>query len=319
MGPPRVRLRAAGSWLLIAVLAGAACGRDGGAVVLATTTSVEDSGLLARLIEAYGRDRPGAAVRPLAVGSGEALELGRRGDADILIVHHPREEEEFVAGGHGEDRVPFMYNDFVIVGPPDDPAGVAGAGSAAGAFRAIARAASPFISRGDGSGTHGREIDIWSSAALVPDGAWYVEAGQGMGPLLQMASERRAYTLTDRATFNAMEPRLELTILYDGDPALLNIYSVILVTSARRRAEARELWRWLTSERGERVILGYHDARGRSLFRTDLVADWTIVEARADGEVTDDDDDARPGRWSTLRRRFLCRSVPPRQADPACG
>ena len=313
-----MRLRTAGSWLLIAVLAGAACGRDGGAVVLATTTSVEDSGLLARLIEAYGRDRPGAAVRPLAVGSGEALELGRRGDADILIVHHPREEEEFLAAGHGEDRVPFMYNDFVIVGPPDDPAGVAGAGSAAGAFRTIARAASPFISRGDGSGTHGREMDIWSSAALVPDGAWYVEAGQGMGPLLQMASERRAYTLTDRATFNVMEPRLELTILYDGDPALLNIYSVILVTTSRRRAEARELWRWLTSERGERVILGHHDARGRSLFRTHVSADRPIVEARANGEVADDND-ARSGSWSTLRRRFLCRSVPPRQADPACS
>jgi hypothetical protein len=114
-----------------------------------------------------------------------------------------------------------------------------------------------------------------------------------------------------------MEPRLELIILQDGDPALLNIYSVILVTTSRRRAEARELWRWLTSERGERVILGHHDARGRSLFRTYLVAHRTIVEARADGGVANDD--ARPGNWSTLRRRFLCRSVPPQQADPACG
>jgi hypothetical protein len=139
-----------------------------------------------------------------------------------------------------------------------------------------------------------------------------------MGPLLQMASERRAYTLTDRATFNVMEPRLELTILQDGDPALLNIYSVILVTTSRRRAEARELWRWLTSERGERVILGHHDARGRSLFRTYLLADRTIVELGADGEVAEDDD-ARQGSWSTLRRRFLCRSVPPRQAGPACS
>jgi tungstate transport system substrate-binding protein len=313
-----VRPAACGSWLLLAALAGAACGRGGEAVVLATTTSVEDSGLLATLLEAYRRDRPGATVRPLAVGSGEALELGRRGDADILIVHNPKEEEKFIAGGFGEDRIPIMYNDFVIVGPPDDPAGVAAAGSAAGAFRAIARAASPFLSRGDGSGTHGRELDIWSSVGLVPAGAWYLEAGQGMGPLLQMASERRAYTLTDRSTFNVMEPRLDLAILYDGDPALINIYSVILVAASRRRAEARELWRWLTSERGERVIAGYRDARGRSLFRTDLVADWTIVEAGADREVTDGND-PRPEGWSTLRRRFLCRSVPPSQADPTCG
>jgi tungstate transport system substrate-binding protein len=328
------------SWLAAALLA-AGCARGGSeAVLLATTTSVEDSGLLAHLLEAYRQEVPGAAIRPLAVGSGEALELGRRGDADLLIVHHPSEEEAFVAGGYGEARVPIMFNDFVVVGPPADPAGVASSSAASEALRTIANSGELFLSRGDNSGTHDRELELWGAADVAPEGRWYQEAGQGMGPVLQMASERGAYVLTDRSTYYAMEPHLELAVLFEGDPQLRNVYSVIIVRGSLREAQARALLDWLTSPDGRRAIDGYLDSYGRPLFHSTTPGDEAL-EARpgrsqtmrtrgASGapdsrasEVT-----GRPGTEAgtpegpmrpTLRARLLCRSVPPAHADARCG
>ena len=305
---------------------------DDPAVVLATTTSIDDSGLLPHLLRAYQTERPSARVRPLAVGSGEALELGRRGDADLLIVHSPWAEKQFMDEGRGESRVQIMYNDFVVVGPPDDPAAVAGVGSPGEAFRAIGEAGVPFLSRGDDSGTHRRELEIWSDAGTTRASSWYLEAGQGMGPLLQMASERRAYTLSDRATFYSMQPQLDLEVVYEGDALLQNVYSVILVRRAGARSDARDLFEWLTSEAGAQAIAAYRDGGGRKLFHPLRPADaaWE-APALTDATLAEDPASPRAGipasqRETTeesqnrpdLRQRLLCRSVPPGRADPSC-
>lgn len=326
---------------LAAALLAAGCARGGSeALFLATTTSVEDSGLLAYLLETYRQEFPGAAIRPLAVGSGEALELGRRGDADLLIVHHPSEEEAFVADGYGEARVPIMFNDFVVVGPATDPAGVASSSAASHALRKIAGSGELFLSRGDSSGTHNRELELWRAADLVPEGRWYQEAGQGMGPVLQMASERGAYVLTDRSTFYAMEPHLDLSVLFEGDPWLRNVYSVVIVRGSPREAQARALQAWLTSPEGRRAIDGYVDGYGRPLFHSTTPGDEAL-EAwpdRSQAMRTRGASGSPGGRASeasrqsgmelgtpegplrpSLRVRLLCRSVPPAHADARCG
>jgi tungstate transport system substrate-binding protein len=331
----------AASWLAAALLA-AGCGRGGSeAVLLATTTSVDDSGLLAHLLEAFLQEVPGAAIRPLAVGSGEALELGRRGDADLLIVHHPSVEEAFVTGGYGEARVPIMFNDFVVVGPPADPAGVASSSSVSDALQTIASSGEVFVSRGDNSGTHNRELEVWRAADVVPGGRWYQEAGQGMGPVLQMASERGAYALTDRSTYYAMEPHLELAVLFEGNPRLRNVYSAIIVRGSPREAQARALLDWLTSPDGRHAIDGYLDDYGRPLFHSTTPGDealgaWpgrsqTIMRMRgASGAPGSRASEVarRPGAETgtpegpmppTLWARLLCRSVPPAHADARCG
>ena len=197
-------------------------------VILATTTSTQDSGLLDVLVPMFNA-RTGYDLAPVAVGSGAAIELGARGEADVLLVHSPRAEEEFMASGAGARRELVMFNDFVLVGPADDPAGIAGAATAAEAMTAIAGAEAPFIIRGDDSGTHSRELALWEGAGLTPTSDWYVESGTGMGDNLNIASERGAYTLTDRGTFLALRDRLDLTVLSEGDPALRNIYHVITV------------------------------------------------------------------------------------------
>ena len=317
----------AACWLGAALLA-AGCARGGSeAILLATTTSVEDSGLLTHLLEAYRQEDPGAAIRPLAVGSGEALELGRRGDADLLIVHHPSEEQAFVDGGYGEARVPIMVNDFVVVGPPSDPAGVASSSTASEALRTIAGSGELFLSRGDNSGTHNRELEVWGAADVAPEGSWYQEAGQGMGPVLQMASERGAYVLTDRSTFYAMERHLELAVLFEGDPRLRNVYSVIIVSGSPREARARALQDWLTSPDGRSAIDGYLDDYGRALFRSTTPGDEALEvwPGRSQAMRTRGASGA-PGsrasevtRRTTLRARLLCRSVPPAHADARCG
>jgi tungstate transport system substrate-binding protein len=327
------------SWLAAALLA-AGCAHDRPeAVLLATTTSVEDSGLLAHLLEAYRQEVLGAAVRPLAVGSGEALELGRRGDADLLIVHDPSEEAAFVADGYGEARVPIMFNDFVIVGPPADPAGVASSSAASEALQTIADSGELFLSRGDNSGTHSRERELWRAADIVPEGKWYQEAGQGMGPVLQMASERGAYALTDRSTFYAMEPHLDLAVLFEGDPRLRNVYSVIIVRGSPREAQARELQDWLTSPQGRRAIDGYLDGYGRPLFHSTTPGDEALEAWPSRSQATRTrgaseapgtrgsearmgarkDLETPEGPPSSLRGRLLCRSVPPAHADRRCG
>lgn len=198
-------------------------------LILATTTSTYDSGLLDYLLPAF-EEKYGVKVDVIAVGTGQALALGRDGNADVLLIHDPVQEEAFMAEGHGIRREAVMYNDFVLAGPPTDPAGIRGMTRAVEAFQRIAATESPFISRGDESGTHNKEKKIWRQAGIAPGGAWYISSGQGMGDTLTMAEERQAYTLSDRATFLARAREgLALEILVEGDPMLFNPYGVIAV------------------------------------------------------------------------------------------
>ncbi|MCC7023334.1 MAG: substrate-binding domain-containing protein [Thermomicrobiales bacterium] len=200
----------------------------GKSVILATTTSTADTGLLDALAPIF-RKETGYALKPIAVGSGAALELGKKGEADVLLVHSPAAEEAYMAEGLGAERKIVMYNDFIIVGPADDPAKIAGAGSALEAMKRIADSQSTFVSRGDESGTNALELRLWKNAGITPQGSWYVESGTGMGDTLNIASERRAYTISDRGTYLALRGHLDLDTLVEGDPALLNVYHVILV------------------------------------------------------------------------------------------
>jgi tungstate transport system substrate-binding protein len=200
-------------------------------VILATTTSTQDSGLLDVLVPLFN-EQTGYHLKPIAVGSGAALELGQRGEADVLLAHSPAAEQEFMAEGLGTDRRTVMVNDFIVVGPPDDPAGIAAAPSALEAMARIAAAEAPFVSRGDESGTNALELRLWQEAGVEPAGAWYTESGTGMGNTLNIANERRAYTLADRGTYLALRDRLELDVLVEGAPELLNVYHVITVNPA---------------------------------------------------------------------------------------
>ncbi len=197
-------------------------------LILATTTSTQDSGLLDVLIPMF-EAQSGYTVKVVAVGTGKALEMGRNGDADVLLVHAPGAEVEFMQNGYGVDRRLVMHNDFVIVGPADDPAGIRGLSTAAEAFAKIAAAEAPFVSRGDDSGTNKKELALWQAAGLTPGWEAYIESGQGMGATLRLASEKTAYTLTDRATYLANQSTLDLDILVEGDPLLLNVYHVMTV------------------------------------------------------------------------------------------
>jgi len=199
-----------------------------GEVILATTTSTADSGLLDALAPLFLAET-GLTLKPIAVGSGAALEMGEKGEADVLLVHSPAAEEEFMANGFGTDRKTVMYNDFVIVGPEDDPAKIADAPDAAAAMAAIAAAGSPFVSRGDDSGTHNLEKKLWKAASITPDGGWYVESGSGMADTLRIANEQQAYTISDRGTWLAQGDAIDLPILFEGGKALQNIYHVILL------------------------------------------------------------------------------------------
>jgi len=198
-------------------------------LILATTTSTQDSGLLDVLIPLFETES-GYTVQTVAVGTGQALQMGEEGNADVLLVHAPKSEEDFMTNGFGKDRAAVMHNDFIIVGPETDPAGIKGITSVLDALKKVFDSGSTFISRGDDSGTHKKELDVWSKAALDPHGqAWYLETGQGMGATLTVASEKGAYTLTDRATFLAQESNLSLVLVLEGDPPLLNPYHVITV------------------------------------------------------------------------------------------
>lgn len=196
---------------------------------MATTTSTDNSGLLDVLVPMF-EEQTGYSVKVIAVGSGAALRMGERGDADVLLVHSPDAEVAYMDGGHGRVRRQIMHNDFVLLGPTGDPAGVAGTADAAAALADIAGSESLFISRGDNSGTHARERALWAEAGELPeDATWYQESGQGMGASLTIASQKAAYTLSDRATFLVLSGTLELEILSQGDERLLNIYHVIEV------------------------------------------------------------------------------------------
>lgn len=208
-------------------------------LTLATTTSTRDSGLLDVLVPMF-EQQSGLEVKVIAVGSGQALEMGRRGDADVLLSHAPDAEKLFVAEGHGLSRREVMYNDFVLVGPAADPAHLRVQTSVAAAFRQIAETRSPFVSRGDDSGTHLKEKQLWQLAATEPHGNWYIEAGSGMAATLRMATEKQAYTLSDRGTFLSQAKQLDLVIVVQNEPPLHNQYSVIVVNPEKHPGVHRE-------------------------------------------------------------------------------
>ena len=244
--------------VLLAALAVAACGEDDsgapadkGRMILATTTSTQDSGLLDELVPRF-QDASGCAVKTVAVGSGEALELGEKGDADVLLVHSPEAEQEFMDGGHGVSRDAVMHNDFIVVGPAADPAQIKGAGSAAEAFTQISKETAPFASRADESGTHTKELSIWEAAGVEPGGSWYIETGQGMGETLTIAGQKRAYTLADRGTFLATD-NVDLDLLVEGGTDLLNPYHVIVVEGVNLEC-AQAFADWITSPETQEEI-----------------------------------------------------------------
>jgi tungstate transport system substrate-binding protein len=243
-------------------------------ITLSSTTSTEDSGLFGHIIPLFRAAR-GIDVHAVAVGTGQALAIGERGDADALLVHDRAGEDKFVADGFGIDRRDVMYNDFVIVGPRADPAGIRGLNSAREAFARIAVARAPFASRGDDSGTNRMELRLWKSAGITLEKGsagnreWYRDLGQGMGPTLNVAAGLDAYTLTDRATWANFKNRQGLEILTDGDPALFNPYGSILVNPAKwphvKTAEAKTWHEWLTSKPGLDAITSYR-IDGEQLF-----------------------------------------------------
>lgn len=203
-------------------------------VILATTTSTQDSGLLDVLIPVFEK-KTGYFVKTIAVGSGQAIAMGRKGEADVLLVHSPAAEEKLIAEGRGINRKRVMHNDYLIVGPPNDPAGITGVKLATEAFRKIAKGKALFLSRGDNSGTHSKERGVWNSAGIDPEAEkWYQQTGLGMGQTLNVAAEKRGYTLADRGTYLALKKSLGLEILVERDPILLNVYHVIEVNPAGR-------------------------------------------------------------------------------------
>ncbi len=255
--------------MLLVALCGIAAHAD--TLRLATTTSTENSGLLAAILPDF-EQKTGIEVHVIAVGTGKALRMGRDGDVDVVLVHARPAEEKFVAEGYGVERHPVMHNDFVIVGPADDPAGIAGSGDASSALKRIAAGQARFVSRGDDSGTHKKELSLWRAAGIVPQGRWYLQAGQGMGKVLQMASEMQAYTMTDRGTWLAMRDKLDLKLLVEGDERLFNPYGIIAVNPARhpgvKYREANELIKWFTSEETKRKIAAFRIG-GEQLFVPD--------------------------------------------------
>jgi tungstate transport system substrate-binding protein len=268
--------------LLIAALAPTACGDDDneGAsdsrdrpLILATTTSTQDSGLLDVLVPAFGNEAD-RQVKTVAVGSGEAIELGSRGEADVLLVHSPDDEEEFMASGKGGTRRLVMHNDFVVVGPPDDPAGIRGMSSTAALERIAQNGEAPFISRGDDSGTHALELKLWDAAGVRPAGSWYQETGQGMGATLRIADQKRAYTVADRGTYLSTEDSTDLDVLVTGEPRLLNVYHVIDVDPGAgprvNAAGGRAFADWIVSPAAQRMIGAFGRKEfGRPLFVPD--------------------------------------------------
>jgi len=240
-------------------------------ITVSYTTSTEQSGLFGHLLPIFMRET-GIAVRVVALGTGQALDVGRRGDADVVFVHDREAELRFVAEGFATRRFPVMYNDFIIVGPAADPAGIAGSRDAVQALRRIAATRSPFVSRGDRSGTHAAELRLWQQAGVdlaSGRGAWYREVGQGMGPALNTAAAQGGYILADRGTWLAFRNRQDLRILAEGDEKLFNQYGVMLVNPTRhphvKATEGQRFIDWLVSPAGQAAITGYR-INGEQLF-----------------------------------------------------
>ncbi len=262
-------LLALGALVLAACTGGGPARRE---ILLATTTSFQDSGLLDVLAADFEK-QTGYHLRPTAVGTGAALAIGARGDADVVFVHAPDEELRFMVDGNGARRLLVMHNDFVLVGPPADPAHLKGK-DAFTAFKTIASAGAAFISRGDNSGTNIFELGLWKKAGVTPGGAWYVQAATGMGQTLQIASEKNAYTLTDRGTFLARRSGLQLEILVQRDPPLINIYHVITVDPKKfpkvNSDGANAFADYLVSPRTQQLIGAFGvDKYGEQLFSPD--------------------------------------------------
>lgn len=267
--------------LTLALLVLPACGDDENSasdktLILATTTSTQDSGLLDVLLPAFTRDT-GWTVKPVAVGSGQAIELGERGEADVLLVHSPAAEEELVETGLTGRRVLVMHNDFVVLGPAHDPAGAEDL-SAPDIFEKVAESEEVFVSRGDESGTHTKEKALWAAAGIEPAGDWYTSTGQGMAATLRIADEREGYTLSDRATFLTQEDTLDLEIVGEDDPELLNVYHVIEMTEKAgdrvRTDGAAAFADWIISANAQQMIGEYGQQEyGQSLFTPDAGKD----------------------------------------------
>ncbi len=242
-------------------------------LIVATTTSLNDSGLFEDVVlPAYAKIAPDVTVKVVAVGSGEAIAMAERGDADVLTVHSPAAEAEFMAAGNGTMRLQFAYNYFIIVGPKDDPAGVAKTKTAAEAFAAIAESGSVFVSRGDESGTNSKELKIWEAAGIEPSGDWYLSTGQGMGDTLRIASEKQGYTLTDTGTYLAQRDTLDLVPLSPESADLQNTYSVILIDQnkhpAINAAAAERFAQYLVSKEGQEALATYGQKQfGQPLFK----------------------------------------------------
>ena len=267
----RRALRCAFLALAAALSFAAAATAQDKSIVVASTTSTQDSGLFAYLLPLF-KAKTGIEVKVVALGTGQALDTGRRGDSDVVFVHAKSEEEKFLSEGFGVKRYPVMYNDFVLIGPKSDPAGVANTRDIVAALKAIKAKASPFISRGDRSGTHTAELKLWKEAGIdieADKGAWYKAIGQGMGAALNTAAASGAYVLADRGTWLAFKNKSDLAIAVQGDKRLFNQYGVILVNPARHPTVKKELGQqfidWLVSPEGQQAIAGYKVA-GEQLF-----------------------------------------------------
>jgi len=248
--------------------AAAACAKD---IRMATTTSTDNSGLLQYLLPKFEADC-GCRIHYTAVGTGAALKLGQNGDVDVVLVHARPAEDKFVAAGYGVDRRDVMYNDFVIVGPPSDPAGIKGMHNPLAALRKIHASGATFVSRGDDSGTNKKELAYWKAIHIDPKGAHYLAVGQGMGATLTVAGEKQAYTLSDRATYTTYASKTGLEIMVQGDKRLLNPYGVIAVNPKRypnvNYKAAMTFVKWLTSPTGQKAI-GDYRFKGAQLFHPD--------------------------------------------------
>jgi tungstate transport system substrate-binding protein len=240
---------------------------------MSTTTSTENSGLLDVLLPPF-EDANDLKVDVIAVGTGKALKLGENGDVDLVLVHARAAEEKFVADGYGINRRDVMYNDFIIVGPAQDPAGLKKSQYATDTFKRLAKGKADFISRGDDSGTHKKERKLWKAAGIVPQGMWYNEAGQGMGAVLQIADEKRGYTLTDRGTYIAYADKINLEIVYEEDKAFFNPYGIIVVNPTKhphiQYKLAKKFIDYLTGTLGQKIIADY-TKNGQHLFFPNVV------------------------------------------------
>jgi len=237
-------------------------------IKLSTTTSTENSGLLKVILPVF-EAKTNSKVHVISVGTGKALELAKNGDVDVTLVHARKSEDKFVADGHGVNRRDVMYNDFIIVGPKSDPAGIKGSRNVIAAMKKIAAGKSRFISRGDNSGTDQMEQEYWKEAGVKPTGGAYVSAGLGMGEVLTMAAEMQGYTLTDRATYGAYRAKTGLAIVMEGDPKMFNPYGIIAVNPAKYKTinyqGAMQLIEWITSEDGQKKIAEFK-VDGQQLF-----------------------------------------------------